>query len=313
MDYTLKSIRGKNIRTVKALLLSLLLHILIVLLFIVTFKEVVFPPIKVAEQSISINLKQFVPPVPQPVVVPPQPVLLPPVVEEIPEPEQQVEQVVVKKKLLDEKKRLVVDEKSSEENNVTKVLPKVEKKTVQKKVEKKPRKVVKKKIVKKKKTKKKVVKRQKQKRQKQKKSRRSKDPLAQMLMDASTSMKPQRRASSPSIKMVRQFYGKEFDTFTSTQKKFIEKNLGAIHRITQATLSRNGYPDVALRTRQKGTAIVSFYLHPNGAISGLRLKKRIGYASLDDNTLKVIRIAYKDYPRPTTKTKITFYVEYSLY
>jgi TonB family protein len=113
--------------------------------------------------------------------------------------------------------------------------------------------------------------------------------------------------------MINQLYGKEFNGYSATQKKFIKHNLGIIHRITQKTLWRNGYPETARRTRQQGTNVVSFYLHPNGDISGLKLKKHIGYTSLDQNTLEVIRIAYKDYPLPNQKTKIVFYVEYSVY
>jgi protein TonB len=75
----------------------------------------------------------------------------------------------------------------------------------------------------------------------------------------------------------------------------------------------NGYPDIAVRTGQQGTNVVTFYLHPNGDISGLRLLRPMGYEALDKNTLEVIRIAYKDYPRPKEKTKITFFVTYRLY
>ena len=141
--------------------------------------------------------------------------------------------------------------------------------------------------------------------------RKSNDPLANAIMNASTFMNPT-KSKRPAMRMIRQFYGSEFNSFTKTQKRFIKKHLGSIYQITQRTLSRNGYPWVAQKTRQQGTAIVTFYLHPNGNISGLRLKKRIGYAALDKNTIKVIRIAYKDYPRPKTKTKITFYVQYTL-
>ena len=148
---------------------------------------------------------------------------------------------------------------------------------------------------------------------KQKRARRkSNDPLANAIMSASTSMSPT-KSRRPAMRMIKQFYGSEFNSFTKTQKRFIEKNLGSIYQITQRTLTRNGYPSVAAKTHQQGTQVVTFYLHPNGRITGLKLKKRIGHASLDKNTLRVIRIAYKDYPRPKTKTKITFYVEYSLF
>ena len=113
--------------------------------------------------------------------------------------------------------------------------------------------------------------------------------------------------------MIRKLYGREFDSFTPAQKKFIRDKLGEIHRITQNTLTRNGYPSVAARTGQQGVNVVTFYLHPNGDISGLRLKRRMGYTALDQNTLEVIRTAYMYYPHPKTKTKITFYVNYELF
>ena len=120
-------------------------------------------------------------------------------------------------------------------------------------------------------------------------------------------------SGSYGARMIKKLYGEEFNTYSETQKKFIKNNLGTIHSITQRTLTRNGYPDVAVRTRQQGTNIVSFYLHPNGDISDLKLKRHIGHTALDQNTLDVIRIAYKDYPLPNKKTKIIFYVKYSIY
>jgi len=114
-------------------------------------------------------------------------------------------------------------------------------------------------------------------------------------------------------RMIKELYGSEFNTCSPTQKKYIQNNLSTIHRITQRTLTRNGYPQVAIQTKQQGTNVVSFYLHPNGDITGLKLKKRIGYSALDNNTLKVIKLAYKDYPLPNTKTRLIFYVRYSIY
>ena len=120
------------------------------------------------------------------------------------------------------------------------------------------------------------------------------------------------RHSFPSSK-IRKLYGASFHNFTPTQKKFITNNLETIQEITQRTLTRRGYPEGAARTGQQGTNVVSFNLHPNGDISNLRLKTPIGYRSLDENTLSLIRVAYKDYPYPSTTTKIVFYVTYSIY
>ncbi len=271
------------------------------------------------EKKITLNLKQIATPPPspkpQPVVIPPkpipvipQPVLPEPIIEKKPEPKPEVQPV--KKKILDEGKKIFA-QKSTEENNATKIEPKPKKKIVKKEVKKKPAKKVVKKVLKKNK----VVK----KRTKPRKAKRSKDPLANMLMGSGTSMHPKKRsrpssnAGSYGEQMIKKLYGPEFNTYSPTQKKFIRNNLSTIHRITQNTLSRNGYPTIAIRTKQQGTNVVSFYLHPNGDISGLRLKTPIGYAALDQNTLDVIRIAYKNYPLPNKKTRIVFYVTYRLY
>ncbi|MCF6245326.1 MAG: energy transducer TonB [Sulfurovum sp.] len=209
-----------------------------------------------------------------------------------------VKKEVFKQKHLDKNKK-VFAKKSLEENNST--TSKVKSKPI-------------KRVVKKKKTVKKPI--PKMHIVKKRKTKRSKDPLANMLMGSGTSLfvqKPTSSQNSYGARMIKQLYGSEFHTFSPVQKKFIRRNLSTIHKITQRTLTRNGYPDVAKRTKQQGTNIVSFYLHPNGDISGLRLKRPIGYEALDENTLKVIRIAYKDYPLPNKKTKIIFYVNYRIY
>jgi len=289
------------------------LHLLILLLFTKNWKEITLLPPKGQEKKISLNLQQMVTPPapkPKPVVTPPKPVPVPQPIVTPPTPkpivEKPIEPVVqpIKKKVLDESTK-VFAQKSTEENNITKVEPKPPKKVVKKEEKKKPVKKVQKKS---------VVKKTKQYRQ----PKRSSDPLANALMGSGTSMYPSQKSRPSSsgsygARMIQKLYGKEFNTYSETQKKFIKNNLGTIHSITQRTLTRNGYPDVAVRTRQQGTNIVSFYLHPNGDISDLKLKRHIGHQALDQNTLDVIRIAYKDYPLPNKKTKIIFYVKYSIY
>ena len=112
---------------------------------------------------------------------------------------------------------------------------------------------------------------------------------------------------------IQKLYGSTFHGFTTTQKKFIEENLDTIQSITQRVLTQRGYPEGAGRTQQEGTNVVSFNLHPNGTISDLSLKTRIGYRALDDNTLSLIKTAYREYPYPRTTTRIIFYVTYSIY
>jgi periplasmic protein TonB len=281
--------------------------------FTTNFKEVTFIPSQKQEKKISLNLKQIGTPKPTPKPVVPKPMPKPkPLVRPPAPPKPIVEKVIPPKPKPETIKRKTVTEskktfaiKDTKDNNVTKIekKPEKKKKVVKKKPEKKmPKKVVKKKIPKK------------------KKPKRSKDALANALMGSGTAMFPQRsRPSKPSTagaygqQMINRLYGSEFDSYTPTQKKFIQNNLGIIHRITQHTLNINGYPDIAARTGQQGTNIVSFYLHPNGDISGLRLRRDIGHQALDQNTLEVIRIAYKDYPLPNKKTRIIFHVQYSLY
>ncbi len=297
----------RNRRTVIGFLLSFLLHLLIFILFFLSFNTLKFtpPPPSSKNTKISLNLSQFVPPAPKPAPKPavkPVPKPLPPKQPSVQTPPKPVK--TAQKKHVEKKKGFEVAKKSENENNATNVAK------APKPAEKPPKKVAKKKTHRKK-------------RLVQKKPlpktfrlpKRSKDPLANALLGSGRSMKrmPARSPSSGTNRMITQLYGKEFYSFTKTQRKFIKNHLSEIYRITQNTLYLNGYPEVAVRTRQQGVNVVSFYLHPNGAISNLRLVKPMGYEALDKNTIAVIQIAYKDYPRPKTKTKIVFYVNYQLY
>lgn len=105
-------------------------------------------------------------------------------------------------------------------------------------------------------------------------------------------------------------YGEEFFTFTKEQKKYLKNNLKNIGQITQRYLK---YPRISIRTRQQGMNIVEFMLYPNGDISEVKLLTGSSYRALDKNSVKTIKIAYKDYPKPTEPTKIRIYVYYQLY
>ncbi|MFC3847816.1 energy transducer TonB [Helicobacter baculiformis] len=105
-------------------------------------------------------------------------------------------------------------------------------------------------------------------------------------------------------------YGEEFGDLGTAEKDFIKSNLSEIGRITQKYLE---YPSAAGYLGQDGVDAVEFYLHPNGDITGLKIIMASGYKLLDDNTLKTITIAYKDYPRPTTTTLIRIRVRYFIY
>jgi TonB family protein len=264
---------------------------LIFLLFVVSFEDLKLPPPQSSTKKISLNLKEFVPPAPKTKPVP-KPVAPKKIEKPVVEPIKEKPKVAVNKaKRVVEKPHRVTAVKS-EENNMTKEPKKEPVKVVKKE---KPKKI-----------------RKEAKPHPQRRPVRSRDPLANALM-GSVSSKAPKHVDRFTKKVVNQLYGKEFYSYTKAQQQFIKNNLGEIHRITQNTLWQNGYPDVALRMRMQGTNIVSFYLHPNGDISDLRLKSSIGYRALDENTIEVIKTAYKDYPRPSKKTKIMFYVTYKIY
>ncbi len=108
-------------------------------------------------------------------------------------------------------------------------------------------------------------------------------------------------------------YGKEYQTFTTVQKAYLEKNLNNFQIITQRVLNRMGYPKLAAKLQISGVNIVEFMFHPDGSITGLKITNSSGYTILDDYSLELIEIAYKDYPKPTEKTKIKFQVFYRMY
>jgi len=242
----------------------------------------------------------------------PLPKKVEPAVKSLPKPI--VKKEPVKKK---EEKKKIVKKKVPKKKVPKKKVPK--KKIIKKKiVKKKPQK---KKHIKKKVVKKKVIKKPKAVEDEivyieepfitQPKEVKKSDDLASFLSTPTPTVASSSR-SYPS-KKIQKLYGQTFHTFTPTQKEFIKNNLNEIQRITQNLLTRRGYPEGAGRNGQQGTNVVSFNLHPNGDISDLRLQRRIGSRPLDENTLSLIRSAYKDYPYPSTTTKIVFYVSYSIY
>lgn len=108
-------------------------------------------------------------------------------------------------------------------------------------------------------------------------------------------------------------YGKEYETFTNVQKAFLEKNLNNFQVITQKVLNRLGYPRLAAKLRISGTNVIEFMFHPDGSISDLKITTSSGYEIFDKYSKELIEIAYKDYPKPKTSTKIRFNVQYSAY
>ncbi|MEA3554048.1 MAG: TonB family protein [Campylobacterota bacterium] len=105
-------------------------------------------------------------------------------------------------------------------------------------------------------------------------------------------------------------YGDEYFLLSKEEKRFLKTNLSRIGQITQRHLK---YPAISIRTRQKGINMVEFMLHNNGDISNLMITDGSGYTALDQNTIRTIKIAYKDYPKPYQEIKIRIYVRYIMY
>ncbi len=105
-------------------------------------------------------------------------------------------------------------------------------------------------------------------------------------------------------------YGQDYFKLSDDVKKYLKENLNIIGQITQQYLI---YPSLAIRTKQHGMNIVEFILKPDGDISNLKIVGSSSYNTLDKNTIKTIKIAYKDYPRPQKDTLVKIYVKYLLY
>jgi protein TonB len=289
-----------------AFFISLLIYIALIWFFITNFSEIKVILKKRNEHIIKIDIRDIITPkkVSELEALAPKETRLKPSIPNLIKPEVKK---VVKKKIIKKKsiKKRVVKKK------ITKKKP-VKKRVVKKKITKKKpvkKKVVKKKIVKK------IVK------EEQvvidnsflMESFEVIEPIADDLSTFLSAPTVSTTTKSYPNRKIKKLYGSSFHTFTPTQKSFIEDNLNTIQGITQRILTQRGYPQGAGRTQQEGTNVVSFKLHPNGTISHLRLKTRIGYRALDDNTLSLIRTAYREYPYPSTTTQIIFYVTYSIY
>ncbi len=105
-------------------------------------------------------------------------------------------------------------------------------------------------------------------------------------------------------------YGEEFNNFDDNTKEYLIANLS---KIADATKRYLRYPSISIRTMQQGIAAVEFMLYPNGDISDLKMLSSSTYSALDQNTIRTIQIAYKDYPKPSKPTKIKIFVNYILH
>lgn len=106
-------------------------------------------------------------------------------------------------------------------------------------------------------------------------------------------------------------YGDELGDYGLAEIDFLVNNLRDIGRITQYHINRRGYPREAALLGQSGKNVIEFYLHPNGDISELRVVASSNSIILDNDMQTNIKVAFREYPRPTTKVKIRFFMTYT--
>jgi len=102
-------------------------------------------------------------------------------------------------------------------------------------------------------------------------------------------------------------YGKRYFNLSQDVKKYLKENLREILQITEEYLR---YPRIAIKMKQSGTSILEFTLKPNGDITNLKIIRSSQHNILDKNSIKTIKMAYKDYPLVTEDTLIRIYVQY---
>ena len=107
-------------------------------------------------------------------------------------------------------------------------------------------------------------------------------------------------------------YGVMLYELTPQEREFLEQNLNPIQTITQRYLWQRGYPALAVSKGMQGEVILGFTLMQNGDITPIEIIKSSGWSLLDDHAVDTIRVAYKDYPRPSEPVRVRMRVIYRL-
>ncbi len=136
-----------------------------------------------------------------------------------------------------------------------------------------------------------------------------KEPIKELIMEIPYINQQSIENLDPKTKQYIQLYGDEYFGFSPQVKQFLETNIKTIGEITQQYLI---YPSFALRSRQQGTNVLEFILKTSGDIKNLHIISSSDSSSLDRNSIKTIKFAHKDYPRPKSDTKIKIFINYIL-
>ncbi|WP_457599831.1 TonB family protein [Hydrogenivirga sp.] len=101
----------------------------------------------------------------------------------------------------------------------------------------------------------------------------------------------------------------EEEETASYGEEFVEENLSVIREIVERYLT---YPPVARRMGWEGTVVVRFVLTPSGVVEEENIEKSSGHEILDRNALRVVRIASREFPRPSQSVVVVLPVVYRL-
>lgn len=124
--------------------------------------------------------------------------------------------------------------------------------------------------------------------------------------------KQQAQAGSSINQNIKELYGEEFGQLTQGQQQYILDNQEIMRRITQQVLNRVARVNIKSDLNVNTTNVIEFYLHPNGDMTDFKFLHNSGYYVLDDTTKETIEYAYSRYPRPSEKTLIRYNVYYHL-
>lgn len=94
-----------------------------------------------------------------------------------------------------------------------------------------------------------------------------------------------------------------------TEGEYKKKNLSFIREVISSYLT---YPPVARRMGWEGKVVVVFKLTPEGYVEDLRIKRSSGYELLDKNTLRLIKEASREFPKPEKTITLIVPVVYKL-
>ncbi|HIC45009.1 MAG TPA: hypothetical protein EYO73_12250 [Sulfurimonas sp.] len=123
---------------------------------------------------------------------------------------------------------------------------------------------------------------------------------------------PRHQAGTQIGQDFKEAYGETFGQLSEGEKKYIIDNQEVMRRITQEQLNRLAPVNIPRNLNINTNNVIEFYLLPNGDIEGLKLVSASDAEILDDTSLQTIEYSYHRYPLAKQKTLIRYKVGYYL-